>query len=81
MWAVACLHARTVIGAVPSPFDCYLALRGLKTMSYRMKGHMSNAFKVAKYLERHSMVEKVLYPGKMAKLLPIIEHVNISGQQ
>lgn len=51
------------IGAVPSPFDCYLALRGLKTLHIRMAKHEKNAFAVAEYLESHANVEKVLYPG------------------
>ena len=51
------------IGAVPSPFDCYLALRGLKTLHVRMAKHETNAFAVAEFLEAHPNVEKVLYPG------------------
>lgn len=51
------------IGAVPSPFDCYLAIRGLKTLSIRMERHNSNALTVAKWLENHEKVSKVFYPG------------------
>lgn len=51
------------IGAVPSPFDCYLALRGLKTLHVRMAKHEVNAMAVAEFLEEHPLVEKVLYPG------------------
>lgn len=50
-------------GAVPSPFDCYLTVRGIKTLPYRMRGHAENALQVALYLESHSHVEKVYYPG------------------
>ncbi|BES97031.1 cystathionine [Nesidiocoris tenuis] len=50
-------------GIVPSPFDCFLVLRSLKTLSVRMDAHMRNAFAVAKHLENHSLVEKVLFPG------------------
>lgn len=50
------------LGAVPSPFDCYLVLRGLKTLPLRMKQHMDNAVKVATWLESNPKVEKVLYP-------------------
>lgn len=50
-------------GAVPSPFDCYLLIRSIKTLSYRMKGHCENATKLVKYLENHPMVESVYYPG------------------
>ncbi|XP_059475601.1 cystathionine gamma-lyase-like [Neocloeon triangulifer] len=50
-------------GAVPGPFDCYLALRGLKTLALRMKQHMKNGIEVAQYLKKHSLVEEVLHPG------------------
>lgn len=50
-------------GAVPSPFDCFLLLRSLKTLSYRIKGHCENANKLAQYLENHPKVELVYYPG------------------
>lgn len=50
-------------GLVPSPFDCYLAFRGLRTLHVRMPRHMRNALTVATFLEQHPCVEKVLYPG------------------
>ena len=50
-------------GIVPSPFDCYLANRGCKTLHVRMERHMKNALAIAKYLENHRMVTKVIYPG------------------
>ncbi len=50
-------------GAVPSPFDCYLVLRGLKTLSVRMERHVASASKLAAWLESHAQVEKVYYPG------------------
>lgn len=50
-------------GVVPSPFDCYLANRGAKTLKVRMEQHQKNALAVASYLEAHAMVEKVYYPG------------------
>lgn len=51
------------LGGVPSPFDCFLALRGLKTLHVRMDRHASNALAVAQALEAHHFVERVLYPG------------------
>ena len=51
------------VGAVPSPFDCWLTLMGIKTLSIRMKRHCENAQVIAEYLESHSSVEKVTYPG------------------
>jgi cystathionine beta-lyase/cystathionine gamma-synthase len=51
------------IGACPSPFDCWLSLRGVKTLGCRMAAHCSNAQKVAEFLAGHPKVEKVHYPG------------------
>jgi len=51
------------LGAVPGPFDCYLAHRGLKTLHLRMEAHAKNAQAVAELLESHPMCEKVHYPG------------------
>ena len=53
----------TVIGAVPSPFECYLANRGIKTLDIRMQKHMKNGLDVARFLETHPAVERVLHPG------------------
>jgi len=50
-------------GAVPSPFDCYLTVRGIKTLPYRMRGHNENGQKVAEFLNNHPLVEEVYYPG------------------
>lgn len=51
------------IGAVPSPFDCWLTLLGLKTLHLRMQRHTVSAQRVAEYLEGHPKVSKVTYPG------------------
>jgi cystathionine gamma-synthase len=51
------------LGAVPGPFDCWLVLRGIKTLALRMERHSQNARRVAEYLAAHDAVEKVLYPG------------------
>uniref|UniRef100_A0A1Q3F233 cystathionine gamma-lyase n=1 Tax=Culex tarsalis TaxID=7177 RepID=A0A1Q3F233_CULTA len=50
-------------GIVPSPFDCYLVNRSLKTLALRMERHKSNSLAVAKFLEVHPKVERVLHPG------------------
>ncbi|KAI6172146.1 Gamma-cystathionase [Aphelenchoides besseyi] len=50
------------VGSVPSPFDCYLANRGAKTLHLRMRAHMENGLAVAQFLESNSRVERVLYP-------------------
>lgn len=51
------------VGAVPSPFDCYLVLRGLKTLGVRMQKHVASATAIARVLEAHPQVKKVYYPG------------------
>lgn len=50
-------------GAVPGPQDCYLTLRGLKTLHLRMERHCENAQKIAEYLQGHAKVRTVVYPG------------------
>lgn len=50
-------------GAVPGPQDCFLVLRGIKTLHVRMDRHCENAIQVASFLENHSKVESVFYPG------------------
>ena len=51
------------MGPTQSPFDSWLVLRGIKTLAIRMKAHEANALKIAKYLESHPKVERVIYPG------------------
>jgi cystathionine gamma-synthase len=50
-------------GAVPSPFDCWLILRGMRTLPWRMRAHSENAARVANFLAQHRQVERVHYPG------------------
>ncbi|KAI6646166.1 hypothetical protein LOD99_9439 [Oopsacas minuta] len=51
------------VGSVSTPFDCYLMIRGLKTLHLRMREHQRNALAVANFLESHKEVDLVLYPG------------------
>ena len=51
------------VGAVPSPFDCWLTLLGIKTLSLRMNRHCENAQVIGEFLESHHKVERVTYPG------------------
>jgi cystathionine beta-lyase/cystathionine gamma-synthase len=51
------------VGAVPSPFDCWLTLMGIKTLSLRVDRHCDNAQNIAEFLESHPKVERVTYPG------------------
>ena len=57
------LFLQKSLGGVPGPFDCWLVLRGLKTLAVRMGRHCENAHRVAAWLEEHPAVERVLYPG------------------
>lgn len=50
-------------GAVPGPMDCFLTLRGIKTLAIRMERHSSNALQIAQFLEDHPAVKRVRYPG------------------
>jgi cystathionine beta-lyase/cystathionine gamma-synthase len=57
------LFLQKSLGAVPGPFDCWLVLRGLKTLALRMERHCENARAVAEFLSSHDAVEQVLFPG------------------
>lgn len=63
-------NMRKNLGPSLSPFDAWLILRGVKTLSVRMEAHQTNALKVAEYLKTNKHVEKVLYPG-------LKEHINV----
>jgi cystathionine gamma-synthase len=50
-------------GAIPSPMDCYMLVRSMKTLPYRMHGHIHNAQLLVEFLEKHPKIESVIYPG------------------
>jgi cystathionine gamma-lyase len=54
---------QNAVGSVPSPFDAFLTLRGIKTLALRMERHCGNAMHVAAFLQKHPKVAKVIYPG------------------
>ena len=54
---------QTDAGAIPSPFDCWLIMRGIRTLPYRMRAHSENALAVARFLASHAAVSAVHYPG------------------
>jgi cystathionine gamma-lyase len=54
---------QNAVGAVPSPFDAFLTLRGIKTLAVRMERHCGNAMHIAAFLEKHAKIERVIYPG------------------
>ncbi len=57
---------QNAVGAIASPFDSFLALRGIKTLAVRMERHCSQAMELAGWLEKHPKVEKVMYPGLLS---------------
>ena len=56
-------YLQNAVGAVSGPFDSFLILRGIKTLALRMERHCANALAIARFLENHPRVERVLYPG------------------
>ncbi|MBP8949206.1 MAG: cystathionine gamma-synthase [Candidatus Promineofilum sp.] len=54
---------QNAVGAVPGPMDCFLTLRGIRTLGLRMRAHCDNAAAVARFLEDHPAIEEVIYPG------------------
>ncbi|MBX0329416.1 aminotransferase class V-fold PLP-dependent enzyme [Oscillochloris sp. ZM17-4] len=50
-------------GAVPAPFDCWLVLRGIRTLAYRVRAHAEHAMRVARFLDAHPQIARVYYPG------------------
>ena len=56
-------YLQNAAGAIPSPFDCYLLIRSIKTLSVRMERHNFNGLEIAKFLDQHSKIKRVMYPG------------------
>jgi cystathionine gamma-lyase len=56
-------YIQNAVGAVPSPFDCWLVLRSTKTLAVRMERHEKNAIELAKYLDKSGIAKRVIYPG------------------
>ena len=54
---------QNAVGSIPSPFDAFLTLRGIKTLALRMERHCGNAMHIAAFLSKHAKVAKVIYPG------------------
>ncbi len=62
-WKEKLAFLQNAVGGVPSPFDAFLTLRGVKTLALRMERHCANASSIASFLERHPKVARVIYPG------------------
>ena len=69
-------YLQNAVGAVPGPLDCFLVLRGIKTLAVRMRMHEANAMQIARFLEQHPAVERVRYPG-----LPSHPQHDLAGKQ
>src|SRR2546428_9336366 len=67
---------QNAVGAVPGPFDCWLAVRGTKTLALRMRQHDANARHIAEWLTKHPKAEQVYYPG-----LPSHPHHELACRQ
>lgn len=65
-WWAKIRQVQEMGGAIPSPMDCYYLTRSIKTLPYRVKGHVHNAQLLAEYLENHPKIEKVMYPGLLS---------------
>lgn len=65
-WWAKIRQVQEMGGAIPSPMDCYYLTRSIKTLPYRVKGHVHNAQLLAEYLENHSKIERVMYPGLLS---------------
>ena len=56
-------YLQNAVGSIPSPFDCYLLIRSIKTLSVRMERHNKNGMEVADFLSKHRKIKRVMYPG------------------
>lgn len=70
---------QNAVGGVPAPMDCFLVMRGLKTLHVRMERHAQNAMALARYLEKHPKVERVIYPGLESHPQHAIARKQMSG--
>ena len=75
-WSEKVAYLSNAVGAVPAPMDCFLLLRGAKTLNLRMKQHCENALFIAKNLSDHRQVSQVIYPG-----LPSHPHFDLASRQ
>ncbi len=70
---------QNAVGAVPAPMDCFLVMRGLKTLHVRMERHAQNAMAIAELLETHPKVDRVVYPGLKSHPQHEIARTQMSG--
>ena len=72
-------YLQNAAGAIPSPFDCYLLIRSIKTLSVRMERHNFNGLEIAKFLNQHSKINRVMYPGLESDQNHIIAKKQMNG--
>ncbi|MGZ3710034.1 MAG: trans-sulfuration enzyme family protein, partial [Bdellovibrionota bacterium] len=70
---------QNAVGGVPAPMDCFLVMRGLKTLHVRMERHAQNAMAIARFLEAHPKVQKVIYPGLESHPQHALARTQMSG--
>jgi cystathionine beta-lyase/cystathionine gamma-synthase len=75
-WSEKIAFLSNAVGAIPAPLDCFLLLRGIKTLHVRMKEHCDNALFIAKNLSDHPLISHVYYPG-----LPVHPHYELAQRQ
>lgn len=78
-WYEKLKFLQNAVGAVPAPMDCFLVMRGLKTLHVRMERHAQSAMKIAQFLESHPKVERVIYPGLESHPQHLIACQQMSG--
>jgi cystathionine gamma-lyase len=72
-------YLQNAVGGVPGPFDCFLTLRGIKTLALRMERHCANGLAIAQFLEKHPQVERVYYPGLSSHAQHALARRQMSG--
>ena len=78
-WYTEIKFIQNAAGAIPGPFDCWLMLRGIKTLGIRMKQHAENAQRIAEYLETHPLISGVNYPGLVSNPYHELAKKQMSG--
>jgi len=78
-WFTKLKFLQNAIGAIPGAFDSWLMLRGIKTLSVRMKQHEENAYKIASFLENHPAISQVYYPGLLSNPFHALAKQQMTG--
>ena len=79
-WKEKLAFLQNAVGGVPSPFDAFLTLRGIKTLALRMERHCGNAMHIAAWLEKHPKVARVIYPGLASHPQHLLANKQMQGR-